>query len=63
MQYIFYFTATILNDVRERLKNSDLSLFGNIDEILTTIPGNLDAHMEAVIHLNNSIDDKVKKKK
>ncbi|VDM97662.1 unnamed protein product, partial [Onchocerca ochengi] len=49
---------TTLNDARERLKDSDLSLFGNIDEILATIPGNLDAHMQAVIQLNNSIDNK-----
>ncbi|MCP9260269.1 CRE-PES-7 protein [Dirofilaria immitis] len=35
------YSSTILNDTRERLKDSDLSLFGNIDEILSTIPGNL----------------------
>ncbi|KAM3720799.1 Ras GTPase-activating-like protein [Dirofilaria immitis] len=52
------YSSTILNDTRERLKDSDLSLFGNIDEILSTIPGNLDAHMQAVIQLNNSIDNK-----
>ncbi|CAG9529725.1 unnamed protein product [Cercopithifilaria johnstoni] len=55
---MFYLAAAILGDVRERLKNSDLSLFGNIDEILSTIPDNLDAHMKAVIELNNSVDDK-----
>nr|CDQ08510.1 Bm13612, isoform a [Brugia malayi] len=48
-----------LNDVRERLKNSDLSLFGNIDEILATIPVNLnDTNIEAIMQLNNSINDK-----
>ncbi|EFO15470.1 hypothetical protein LOAG_13040 [Loa loa] len=49
----------MLNDVRERLKNSDFSLFGNIDEILATIPCDLNGHMQAIIKLNNSIDDPV----
>lgn len=49
-----------MSDVRERLKNSDLSLFGNIDEILATTASNSDVHMKAVIKLNNSIDDKVR---
>uniref|UniRef100_A0A915Q7P9 Uncharacterized protein n=1 Tax=Setaria digitata TaxID=48799 RepID=A0A915Q7P9_9BILA len=47
-----------MNDVRERLKDNDLSLFGNIDEILAKTPRDLEAHMNAVIKLNNSVDDK-----
>uniref|UniRef100_A0A0R3RL95 Uncharacterized protein n=1 Tax=Elaeophora elaphi TaxID=1147741 RepID=A0A0R3RL95_9BILA len=52
------FSPTILNDVRERLKNTELPLFGNVDEILATIPGDLDEHMKAIRQSNNSIDDK-----
>ncbi|VDO73268.1 unnamed protein product [Onchocerca flexuosa] len=61
LSYQLFIKTAILSDARERLKDSDLSLFGNIDEILAAIPGNLDAHMQAVIQLNNSIDNKVKK--
>ncbi|VDM14202.1 unnamed protein product [Wuchereria bancrofti] len=54
------FSPLMLNDVRERLKNSDLSSFGNIDEILATIPVNLDdTNIEAIMQLNNIIDDKI----
>ncbi|VDM99353.1 unnamed protein product [Thelazia callipaeda] len=53
------FSPKILNDVRERLKDNDLSLFGNIDAILATTPEDLNAHIKAVMELNNSIDDKV----
>lgn len=48
-----------MDDARERLKESDLSMFGDIDGILATTPGDIDAHMKAIKELNRCMDNKV----
>lgn len=48
-----------MDTARERLKESDLSMFGDIEGILATTPGDIEAHMKAIKELNRYMDTKV----